>query len=260
MPRKPTVRPWLHAPSGFWCATINGKRVYLDRDARVAERKLRQLRTEQKRNSGVLRDWLQASFAELADEFLSDLKARRKPGTYEQARYCLLRALTTLGTRIRVAELRRIHLAKVEQALVGKYGPSSIRETLAKVQQVYSWAIEHELLDVNPLVGYRKPAKRSRTRVITPAEFQSLLRASATNPAFRRALIALRWTGCRPGELRSLTWEWSIWSGVCGSSQITRQSPHNRNRGRESFLCRRLSGSFVSGWPGTPAMAVTASF
>jgi len=207
MPRKPSQKPWLHAPKGYWCATVAGRRVYLDRDYQVAVRKLRQLRTEQKRNSGVVRNWLDATFAELADEFLSDLKARRKATTYDQARHALLRALRVLGSRIRVVEVRRIHLAKIEQALAGKKSPTTIRDTIAKVQQVFSWAVEHELLESSPLVGYRKPAKRSRTRVITPDEFQLLLRACPRNPAFRRVLIALRLTGCRPGELRSLTWE-----------------------------------------------------
>jgi integrase len=34
-----------------------------------------------------------------------------------------------------------------------------------------------------------------------------LLRASHRNPAFRRVLLALRRTGCRPKELRNLTWD-----------------------------------------------------
>ena len=207
MARKPSQRPWLHAKSGYWCATIAGKRVYLDRDPRVAERKLKHIRTEQKRNGNVCRDWQDASFAELADEFLSDLQARRKPGTYEQARYGLLRALRILGTSLRVGEIRRIHLSKIEQAMTNRYSPSTLRNTLAIVQQVFSWAVEHELVEVNPLIGYRKPAQRCRTRTISADEFQKLLRVSAKNRPFQRVLIALRLTGCRPGELRNLTWD-----------------------------------------------------
>ncbi|REJ72338.1 MAG: site-specific integrase [Planctomycetota bacterium] len=208
MPRKPNNKPWLHAPSGFWCATLNGKRVYLDKDARTADQVLRQLKAEQKRNGGIGRDWKEATLSELADEFLSDLKSRRKPGTYEQSRYALLRALRILGTHLKVGEVRRLHLAKIEQSMVGKnYSPSTIRDTLAKVQQVFSWAVELELLELNPLVGYRKPARRMRTRIITSDEFQAMLRATPRNPAFRRVLVALRMTGCRPGELRSLTWD-----------------------------------------------------
>src|SRR5262249_11373925 len=54
------------------------------------------------------------------------------------------------------------------------------------------------------LAGYKKPRPRQRSRIITPPEFQSLLRGSGT--PFRRLLLALRWTGARPGELRRLRW------------------------------------------------------
>jgi integrase len=38
-----------------------------------------------------------------------------------------------------------------------------------------------------------------------PEEFQKLLRG--TDAVFRRVLVALRWSGMRPGELRSLEWD-----------------------------------------------------
>jgi len=38
MPSRPQQRkPWFHAPSGFWCAQIDGKRHYLDRDPATAQ-------------------------------------------------------------------------------------------------------------------------------------------------------------------------------------------------------------------------------
>ena len=42
-------KPWFHAPSGFWCAQIAGKRHYLDRDPGVAQRKLNKLLQEDHR-------------------------------------------------------------------------------------------------------------------------------------------------------------------------------------------------------------------
>ena len=85
--------------------------------------------------------------------------------------------------------------------------PSTVRDTLATVQFVFGWAVRNEYLDLNPLVGYRKPAARSRSRIINDDEFQALLRAATASPAFQRVLIALRHTGCRPGEVRELSWE-----------------------------------------------------
>lgn len=192
MARKLSGRPWLHGASGWWCTTVNKKRKKLDKDYRVACRKLKALRTQQKRE---------------ADEYLADTKARKKPATYVSRRHRLLGALRILGVTIRVGELRKFHLAKIEQVLSGKdYSPTTIKETIASVQGAFNWAVAQDMLDTNPLAGFQKPRARRRTRIITPEEFQSLLRHA--NPNFRRILIALRLTGCRPAEVRTLIWEW----------------------------------------------------
>lgn len=206
MPRHKSVKPWLHKSSGYWCATLLGKRTYLDLDYTTACRKLIELRAKEQREIAGGKEWLEASFATLANEYLSDLEKRRKPGTYRANRYRLLRALKLLGTTLRVGELRKFHIAKLEQVMTDQYSPTTIADTIAAISSVYSWAISMDLFDVNPLVGYSKPARRSRNRVIQPEEFQALLRNS--DPRFRCFLISARLTGCRPGELRSLIWDW----------------------------------------------------
>ena len=89
--------------------------------------------------------------------------------------------------------------------LKADYSPTTIKDTIAEVQGVLYWAVRQDLLDANPLAGYQKPRARRRTRIISPDEFQSLLRCADVN--FRRVLIALRQTGCRPAEVRELVWE-----------------------------------------------------
>ncbi len=206
MPRKSSNKPWLHSGSGFWCTWLNGKREYLDKDYKVACRKLRALKADQKRQAEGNHEWMNVPFAILVDEYLDDVKARRKEDTYDSCRYRLLRALKILGKTVLVGDMRKLHLAKIEQKLADDYSPTTVKDTLASVQGVFNWAIEHEMLDTNPLAKYRKPAARRRHRVIEPAEFQALLRHADVN--FRRVLLALRMTGCRPGEIRSLIWEW----------------------------------------------------
>jgi integrase len=208
MGRPRSTKPWHHAKSGFWCATIDGKREYLDKDYKVACRKLKELRNKVKREEAGGKEWLDVPFAELADEYLADTKARRKSTTYVSARYRLLRALKILGTKVRVGEVRKSHLAKIEAKLTvsNSYSPTTIKDTLVIVSGVFNWAVKHDYVEVNPLTGFEKPAARARSRIIEPEEFQALLRVADAN--FRKVLIALRLTGCRPGEVRSLIWEW----------------------------------------------------
>ena len=203
MGRKPSGKPWLHSPSGYWCVTLDGKREYLDKDYQVAGRKLKALIARRKRELAGGREWLDQPFSVLADEYMADIKARKKPATYISVRYSLLRALKILGSALRVAEIRKLHLAKIEQSLTkAKYSSTTVKHTIAAVQGVFHWAVKHEVLDGNPLVGYEKPKAHRRTRVITPDEYGKLL--AKADPNFGRVITALRMTGCRPGEVRTL--------------------------------------------------------
>lgn len=56
-----------------------------------------------------------------------------------------------------------------------------------------------------------------------------MLRACGRNRPFRRVLLALRTTGCRPGEIRGLTWQMvdldqRVWIIQDGSSVQDRNS------------------------------------
>ena len=207
MARKSSGKPWLHGASGWWCATISGKRKKLDKDYKVACRKLKARLTQAKKGDASAREWLDATFGELSDEYLEHIKATKKAASYRAFRYGILRALRIWGTRLRVCEVRKFHLSKIEQEMSkGEYSPTTIKDTITTVQQVFNWAVEQELLDASPVPKYRKPRARRRSRTISPVEFRALLRHSDRH--FRRFLIALRLTGCRPGELRSLVWEW----------------------------------------------------
>ena len=231
MARKASEKPWFHSSSGFWCATVNGKREYLDKDYGCACRKLRQLKQDAKRQQAGVRDWLNEPFAVLADEYLADIKARRKQSTYVSCKARLLRALKILGTRLCVGELRKLHLAKIERKMIGKYSSTTIKDTLVIVSGVLNWAVKHDCIEINPLVGFDMPAARRRHRIIKPEEFQALLRSSDSN--FRRVLISLRLTGCRPGEVRTLLWEWvdlerGLWISPDHKSITQQRHPHPR--------------------------------
>jgi integrase len=197
-------KPWFHSPSGFWCVQIDGQRHYLDRDPVAAQRKLKKLLQDRKRGDAHHAEWLDAPFSDLADEFLDDVKARRKPDTYRGYREMLELALSHLGTRLRVGDIRKLHLTKLDQALQGN-SPTTIFKCIHAVQRVFGWAVENEMLDASCLIKYQKPSPRERNRIITPAEFQAMLRGSGA--PFRRLLLTLRLCGCRPGELRLLVWE-----------------------------------------------------
>jgi hypothetical protein len=152
-------KPWLHAPSGMWCVQISGKRHYLDRDPVLAQRKLKKLLQEQRRRDGGCREWLDAPFSDLADEFLDVVKACQKPATYRTYQMMLQLALGHLGSAIHVGGMRRIHLTKLKQVLTGSYSPTTVLKALHAVQRVFNWAVANDLLDVNPSPSSRNPSR-----------------------------------------------------------------------------------------------------
>ncbi len=208
MARKPSDKPWLQGATGWWCATVSGKREYLDKDYTAACRKLKSLRSRLKKGVVEHRDWLNATFSELADEYLDHIEATKKHNSYLAFRYGILRALKILGSELRVCEMRKYHMAKIHQVLAKEeYSPTTIKDTITTVRQVLNWAVENEYIDSSPVPRYKDtPRPRQRSRTFTESEFKALLHY-ADRP-FRRFLIALLRTGCRPGELRSLIWEW----------------------------------------------------
>jgi integrase len=79
------------------------------------------------------------------------------------------------------------------------------RCVVSTIKRAFSWTTEMELIDRNPFARMRAnrgPAQRRRP--MTDEEFQILLRGS--DPRFRRFLIFLKFTGCRPGEAASMHW------------------------------------------------------
>ena len=248
MARKPSNKPWLHGASGWWCATIGGRRKKLDKDFVAACRKLKALRVQAKKGLVGNRDWWDASFSELADEYLDFIKAKKKPATYVNFRYAILRSLKIIGSGVRVCQLRKYHLERIDTKLQADgFSPTTIKNTITTVQGVLGWAVETERIDVHPLPKYKKPAARCRERVITREEFAALLKHADRN--FRRFLLAFVSTGCRPGELRTLRWGWvdigeELWI-IPEHKTITRQRiPRPRTipvPPRILRMCRRLA-------------------
>ena len=136
MRRRNPGEPWFHSASGFWCKKIDRELHYLDRDYHVAKKKLAAILRDRGRSQAIGTAWLHRPFAELCDEFLDDVRVRRSEKTYEGYRYRLLRALKILSNKVRVGEIRRLHLTKIEQTLTDKASSTTIRDTLATVQRV----------------------------------------------------------------------------------------------------------------------------
>lgn len=86
------------------------------------------------------------------------------------------------------------------------------RMAVQVVQRPFNWAVRMRLIPMNPFLGFTVEEGEPR-RPMTDAELRACLRHS--DPLFRRVLLFLRHTGCRPGEMASITWPDIDWQRAC---------------------------------------------
>jgi integrase len=214
MPAEPRV--WWWSAKSYWATQIDGRRLCLAKgrkNKKAAEAKLSALLAERTLLAKVDGP---VSVAGLCEEFLEDAQRRLAVRTYESYRYACQMFVDEFGARpahtIKPNDVRRFTLS-LEQRL----NPTTQGIVLRSVQRCFNWGVEEQIIPPHTLGRIRKPAAVRRDRFVTDEEFQAMLRA--TNPAnghrrgaeFRRLLLAMDWTMCRPGELIRLRWDDIRW-------------------------------------------------
>jgi integrase len=146
------------------------------------------------------------TFRDLANLFLTKVKGEvrreeREQGTLDTYDKYLLSALKSLGD-IRASSLAP---AQLVAWVDGKpWGPTVRHNALNAVKIAYRWSKKVGHLSVNPIADLELPRARRRTKVPTVKQVEAIFGAAWGQP-FRDFLTALRETGCRPAEIRTLT-------------------------------------------------------
>jgi integrase len=208
MPRSATV--WWNKQKGTWCTDLGGARHVLAKgkaNKRLAREKLRELLDEQ----ALLADVNGAiTVAALCEAFVDDALQNLEQRTHESYSYSCQKFVDGFGDRA-AHSIEPPDIAKFARSLTS-VGPTTQAIVLRSVQRCFNWGVEYRLIPPHKLGRIRKPQARRRERYFTDEEFRMLLRA--TNPKdgsrrgapFRRFVMALDWTMCRPGELARLKW------------------------------------------------------
>jgi integrase len=163
----------------------------------------------------VLRDMQLGTYGEekekpaTLDEVISnftELYAKPKNRRWK-AQAATLRKFASLANRP-VAEITRSDIARVLDHIAVNGAPIGANHALAAIKKVLSWATDRGVINSNPLVGMKAPAKsQSRERVLTDDEVRALWQATADmdypfGPVYRLLLL----TGQRRGEVAQMRW------------------------------------------------------
>jgi integrase len=140
---------------------------------------------------------------EVIELYLHHARADLEPRSYHDASKVLERFDRACGT-LTVAKCRAFDL---RQWLDEKWRAAAnwtVRRVIATVKRVFNWALDAELIDKNPFARVRHRGRGRRGRPMSQEDFQTIMRASS--PSFRRFLVFLKFTGCRPGEAGMMKW------------------------------------------------------
>ena len=194
-------KPWFRAATDWWMVKIDGRQMKLAKGKKnktAALKKFHELmaaRTE-------LPESVDARIADVCEAFLGFSSKNHAPDTYRNYRFYIQSFCDTSGL-LPVLELRQFHVSRWIEAK--EWNETSRHNGRRFVFRAFSWAVGEGILEKNPLAGMKKGKPKPRKRALTDEEYLSLIRA--TDGCFRAFLFALRQTGARPKELRTLTWE-----------------------------------------------------
>ena len=151
-----------------------------------------------------------AKFKTVAAKWLDERTARadRTPETTRSYEMHLRRRVVPVIGDLEIRQIKPGDLDSLIADMVGrqKLAASTVRQTMATVRQVFTYAVRNEIIPSSPYVGVKIPATPAPTeRAFSREELNSLIQATPDNQ--RDKLNILHLTGMRRGELQALHWQ-----------------------------------------------------
>jgi integrase len=112
--------------------------------------------------------------------------------------------IPTFG-KLQISKIRRPDVTAFVTTRKGEVRADTMLKELGVLTHFFSWAIEQELLNINPCRGVKRPkTDKGRTRYLQPGELRLILTEC---PAWLRPIVGLLcFTGMRRSELLTLRW------------------------------------------------------
>jgi integrase/recombinase XerD len=195
-----TNRIWFRKDVGWWTVTLGGKKIRLAegrQNKKEAERKFHSLKAVTPQEP----EKPSARVADIIESFLAWAKIHRSEETNRNLIW-YGQAFSEHSGYVLAKDLKPTHLTRWIDTKT--WNQTTQRNARRSIFRAFAWAKEEGLITLNPLHGMRCPQAKTRQRIMTDDEFRLLLRNS--DRTFKVLLYALRETGARPKECRTLKW------------------------------------------------------
>lgn len=147
------------------------------------------------------------TFSDLAVEYIEKYAKKNKRSWKEDARIIRHDLNPKWGKR-KAHDIKRRDVIYLLDAIVERGSPIQANRVLALVRKVYNWAISRDIVEFNPCLQVKAPAKEhQRDRVLGEDEIRSLWEAFESQDVHVGSMLKLRLlTAQRGGEIASMEW------------------------------------------------------
>lgn len=188
----------------IYYGTVLGKQTPFGRDRKLAEGAFHAALAAASALSGNQHTITVLAVLEL---FLDHCQRKREGSTFEFYAKRIrpwAKWLTAKGlSKLRVVELKPYLLTEYVDERFEAEQLTSIRNCIRACQRPFFWAEEEGRIERNPLRAVAKPALQTRDVYMSQEQWQAVLKACPNEP-IKDLLCFLRYTGCRPFEVRQI--------------------------------------------------------
>jgi len=149
-----------------------------------------------------------ATVGELAHEYVEH-HAKPNKRSWRRDQRILEREVLPRWRHTKANAVTRRDVRQLLDDIVARGAPIQANRILALVRKVFNFGIEHDILEVNPCHGLRRPAEeRQRDRVLSADEIEIVWRGFDEEPLLTGAPFKLQLlTGQRSGEINTMRWD-----------------------------------------------------
>jgi len=138
--------------------------------------------------------------AELIDKVLAHIEPTLAPSTVKQYKVAAAK-LKTILVEFAPEQVRPKHVAAIKVSMADT--PNMANRVLSFLRTVFSYAVEWQLVEMNPCVGIKRHREATRDRLMTEEEFFAI-RAAAQHKAIPVVMDLCVLTGQRISDILSL--------------------------------------------------------
>ena len=177
----------------------------------------------------------QLTVSELCDDYIANGVRAKKPSTIATDKGRIERHIKPLIGKMRINDVTRKHVKRLMNDIadgktatdiktghrgraIVKGGKGTASRTIGLLGGIFSYAVDQDLLDINPVRGVKRFSDKSGERFLSQAELVTLgnvLVNAGDNPMAIAIVKLLVFTGARKGEIESLTWKMVDFEGGC---------------------------------------------